>query len=269
VQRGDSRGLRLARIDEPLVLEALAAHEQALAGGGPRRLAHRPRSSVTRVETDGLRVVLKEWRARGPLHLAADRLRGSPAVRAFRAGVGLRARRIGAATPYAFLERRRFSLPVASWLLLEDLSPAQAADAAAGQLDAGALGDALAGLLARLHRAGVRHGDLKASHVLLAPGAAGLEPRLIDLEGVRFARRVPERARIRELAQLNASLPDAFPDALRCRAFARYRATLPFRAPANAVLRRIVALSLARAHRWTGRGCALAGEAGAGIKRGS
>ena len=60
-------------------------------------------------------------------------------------------------------------------------------------LDAARVADALASLLARLHRAGIRHGDLKASHVFLAAGGTGLEPRLIDLEGVRFARRVPER----------------------------------------------------------------------------
>ena len=120
------------------------------------------------------------------------------------------------------------------------------ADAFAGVFDAAAVADALVSLLSRLHRAGIRHGDLKASHVYLAPGAAGLAARLIDLEGVRFTRRVPERARIRELAQLNASLPDALPDAIRCRAFERYRAALPFRSPAQRSLRRIVAASLAR-----------------------
>ena len=96
--------------------------------GGPRVIQHGPRSSVTRVEVGGVRVVLKQWQRRGPWRLAADRLRGSPAARAWRGGVGLRARRIGAAVPYAFLERRRLGLPVASWLLLEDLWPALPAD---------------------------------------------------------------------------------------------------------------------------------------------
>jgi hypothetical protein len=118
--------------------------------------------------------------------------------------------------------------------------------------------DALATLLADLHCAGIRHGDLKASHVFLTVGRRGLEPRLIDLEGVRFGRRLSDRARIRELAQLNASLPDALGGALRCRAFERYRAALPFRAPAQDCLRLVVEASLARAHRWSGRDCELA-----------
>jgi tRNA A-37 threonylcarbamoyl transferase component Bud32 len=260
LRAGERAGLRLRRIDEGILLKALEAHRDALAAGGPGVIQHGPRSSVTRVEVGGLRVVLKEWSRRGPWRLAADLLRGSPASRAWLRGVGLRARRIGAAAPYAFLERTRFGLPVASWLLLEDLWPAVPADSPG--LDAEQLTDALSALVARLHRTGVRHGDLKASHVYLATGETGLEARLIDLEDVRFARRLPDRARIRELAQLNASLPDSLPDALRCRAFERYRGALPFRAPPQACLRRIVEESLARAHRWSGRSCALARRPG-------
>lgn len=262
LRAGRCEGLRLQRIDEGVLLKALEAHQGALTEGGPRVIKIGPRSSVTRVEVGGIRVVLKEWQRRGPWRLAADRLRGSPAARAWRGGVGLRARRIGAAVPYAFLERRRLGLPIASWLLLEDLWPALPADTAAGELDGPQVAEALAALLARLHRAGIRHGDLKASHVYLAAGEPGLVARLIDLEDVRFARRLPDRARIRELAQLNASLPDALPDALRCRAFERYRTALPFRAPPQDCLRRIVEESLARAHRWSGNGCTIARRPG-------
>lgn len=260
LRAGEREGLRLQRIDEGVLLKALEAHQGALAAGGPGVIQHGPRSSVTRVEVGGVRLVLKEWQRRGPWRLAADRLRGSPASRAWRSGVGLRARRVGAAVPYAFLERRRLGLPVASWLLLEDLWPAVPADSPG--LDAPQLADALAALIARLHRAGIRHGDLKASHVYLAAGEPGLEARLIDLEDVRFARRLPDRARIRELAQLNASLPDSLPDALRCRAFERYRSALPFRAPPQACLRRVVEASLTRAHRWSGKGCTIARRPG-------
>jgi len=256
LRAGSCQGLRLQRIDEGVLLKALEAHQGALMEGGPPVIKIGPRASVTRAEVGGVRVVLKEWQRRGAWRLAADLFRGSPAARSWRSGVGLRARRIGAAVPYAFLERRRLGLPVASWLLLEDLWPAEPADAS--ELDAPQVADALAALLAQLHRAGIRHGDLKASHVYLAAGEPGLSARLIDLEDVRFGGRLPDRARIRELAQLNASLPDALEGALRCRAFERYRAALPFRAPAQVCLRGIVEESLARAHRWSGRGCAIA-----------
>ncbi|HEY8156357.1 MAG TPA: lipopolysaccharide kinase InaA family protein [Myxococcota bacterium] len=260
---GRCEGLRFQRIDEAVVLKALEAHRAALAEGGPRVIQQRLRSSATRVEVAGVRVVVKEWQRRGPWRLAADFFRGSPAARAWRGGVGLRARRIGAAVPYAFLERRRLALPIACWLLLEDLRPAVPADVAAGGPGAPQVAQALATLLARLHRAGIRHGDLKASHVYLSTDGAGrLEARLIDLEGVRFGGRLPDRARIRELAQLNASLPDELSDTIRCSAFHRYASALPFRAPAETCLRRVVEESLARAHRWSGRGCQLARRPG-------
>lgn len=256
----EREGLRWQTIDEAVLRGTLRAHERALASDSPAVLQRGSRSRVSRVEAGGVRLVLKEWRDRGFFQACADALRGSPAARAFRGGVGLRARRIGTAAPYAFLEQRRLGLPVASWLWLEDLQPAVPADAFAGVFDANELADSLASLLVRLHRAGIRHGDLKASHVYLETGASGLEARLIDLEGIRFARRVPERRRIQELAQLNASLPDAFPDTLRCRIFERYRAALPFRSPAQACLRRVVAASLARSHRWSGSQCVAARE---------
>jgi hypothetical protein len=89
-------------------------------------------------------------------------------------------------------------------------------------------------------------------------GAPPFAARLVDLEGVRFRRRLPEAARIEALAQLNASLPDGVPADVRRRAFARYCAALPFARPRGEVLAQVVARSLARRHRWTGADCALA-----------
>ena len=106
---------------------------------------------------------------------------------------------------------------------------------------------------------------------MLMPGKGCPAAQLIDLESVRFPRRLRERRRVAALAALNASLPDDVPDALRCQAFARYAALLPFREPAPSALRRIVEISLARRHRWSGAGCDVArrlrpADASAGIR---
>ena len=129
-------------------------------------------------------------------------------------GNGLLARRIAAATPYAYLERRRLGIPTASVVVLEELGgqAADACDASPAELAA-----ALARLAVSLHRRGVLHGDLKASHVHLLRRGKRLESRLLDLEGVRFPRRLPDRERMRALAQLNASLPDRMGSAPRRR----------------------------------------------------
>ena len=253
------RGLRAAAFPAEAVADALAAHRDALARGDARALKHDARSHITAVSAGGRHLIVKEVLPRGLARPLADLARGSPARRAWRAARGLAARRIGAPEPLAFLERRRLGLPVSSLLLLEDLRPALPADGALERgLDARAVLDALATLALALHRRGVDHGDLKASHVWLAQEPRGLAPRLIDLEGVRFRRRLPERTRLLALAQLNASLPDAFPAAERRRAFARYARALPFAAGARAALAAVVSDSLARRHRWSGAGCTLA-----------
>jgi hypothetical protein len=86
------------------------------------------------------------------------------------------------------------------------------------------------------------------------------EPHLLDLEGVRFPRRLDDSRRVAALAELNASLPDHFPALLRRRVFDRYSAALPFGAPRREVLKEVVAGSLARRHRWTGADCDCTGE---------
>jgi hypothetical protein len=247
----------LHELGEGEVAAIWAAHCDALAKRDARVLKSDARSSVTALDVGGRRVVVKETPFRGASRALADAVRGSAGFRAWRAGHGLRERRIGAALPLAYAETRRFGVPVASWVVLGDLRPAADAAFALGEGAATAeeVLDALAHLAIALHRAGVDHGDLKATHVLLPRGATGLAPRLIDLEGVRFPTRLPDARRLRALAELNASLPDAYPAALRRRSFRRYAAALPFAIGWRRAQARIVRESLARKHRWTGAGC--------------
>lgn len=264
IELGAERGLRVRELPAEAVAAALHRHRSATAGAGVRLIKDDGRSRVCALHAGGHALVVKEVLARGWRRPLADLLRGSPARRAWRAGHGLRFRGIGAARPLAFVERRRFGLPISSAVLLEDLSADAPADRAAldvpGTYDPGAVVAALGRVALLLHRAGVQHDDLKASHVLLRATAAGPEARLIDLEGVRLDVSLSDARRIVALAQLNASLPDAYPAADRCDAFACYARALPFTRGAARALERVVELSLARRHRWTGAGCARAEE---------
>jgi tRNA A-37 threonylcarbamoyl transferase component Bud32 len=250
------RGLRVRELSEVELGLLVAFHEAAQARGSDAVLKSDLRVRISRLESGGRRVVVKESAPRGLARSLADALRGSAGRRAWRAGHGLRARGIGAAQPLAFLEERRLGLPHRSLVVLEDLRPAPDA-LEASRSDPDAALDALVRLAVRLHRRGVDHGDLKCTNVHLV-GPAPFRPELVDLEGVRFRGRVPEAARVEALAQLNASLPDEIPAAQRRRAFARYCAALPFARGRAAALADVVARSLARRHRWTGAGCALA-----------
>jgi hypothetical protein len=265
---GDYRGLRLREMPLSAVLAALEAPHSTAQSGDWILVKSDGRSRVSAGPTERGSMVVKEYTAGGLARALADAFRGSPARRAWLGGHGLQERGIAAATPYAFVERRRFGLPVASAAVFEDLRPAAPADRCEPSFASPEqVVDALARLVTKLHRCGVIHGDLKASHVYLGWCRRRLEGRLIDLEGVRFRARLRDPERIRALAELNASLPDSIADSLRCRAFARCAAALPFERGSEAALREIVAASLRRTHRWTGAGCEIAAQVSGGRRR--
>ena len=246
--------MRLRELPEAEVRQALTAHREALAAGDRRLLKSDERSRISGVEIAGRRLVIKEVPFRGVARGLVDLVRGSAARRAWLGGHGLIARGVGAARPLAFVESKRGRLSAGSAVLLEDLRSLQDACDAAADSDREAVLYALAGLVAAMHRRQIDHGDLKSTHIFLEEQDGRLVPRLIDLEGVRFPRRIGPKRRLRALAQLNASLPDAFPNDARCRAFARYLAEHPFPGGNRRALERLVVMSLARRHRWTGAG---------------
>jgi hypothetical protein len=267
---GERRGLRLENFPEAAVAHALEAHADALrrSGEGAKDvLKYDHRSRVTASAADGRGVVVKEVIKGGPRRRIADGFRGSPARRAFLGGHGLLARGIGACTPLAFLEARRYGLPTASTVILEDLRPAlpSIAYAARGPAEARAVLDALCQLAIALHRNRVVYGDLRAQHVYVRePGNGGpgdLEIALIDLEGVRFARRLSQRQRIQSLAELNASLADELaPAEARRRVFDVYHRALPFERGSHGALEEIVRRSRERRHLWSGADCRAGGS---------
>jgi tRNA A-37 threonylcarbamoyl transferase component Bud32 len=167
------------------------------------------------------------------------------ARRAWIGGVGLEVRGIGVARPLAW---------AGPWLVMEDAGPTlidwvRSAFAQASRDARLALADEAADLLARLHARGVYHPDLKANNLCWTPGSA---PRLIDYGDVRFGRSVSARRRVKNLAQLNAALPDEIGAELRERALVRYRDALGGRDDLERLRRRVVELSLSRRHLWSG-----------------
>jgi len=248
------RGLRASDVAAAHLIEALEAH--AKAASAPAVLKRDARGLVTAVSVGATAAIVKEHGARGLARALADLLRGSAARRAWRGGHGLLYRGIGAARPLAFLERRVFGIPTASLLVLEDLRPDWPADSPRAEADLAFVLGVLAQLAATLRLLGVDHGDLKGGNVYLRERPGGtLEARLIDLDRVVFRRRVSERKAIRALAQLNASLPDAYPAAARSAALALYTRAAPFSIGPERARSAVIAQSLARQHRWSGAGC--------------
>lgn len=262
-------GLRWREFPAAAVEAALEAHRATLEGAGDdtRIWKHDERSRVTAVEALGFPVVVKQVLPRSLPRKLADMLRGSAARRAWRGGHGLAMRGIGAARPLAFLEQRRFLLPQVSWLILAQLRGRQDA-VALGPRDPEPVLEALLRLTRQLHQRGVVHGDLKGNHILLDP-LGRQAPCLVDLEGVRFRRRLSDTQRLESLAQLNASLPDTIPAALRLTCFQRYLVRHPFACGGARALQEVVARSLERRHRWSGVDCACACSQGVRVRTSS
>ncbi|MFP8874792.1 MAG: lipopolysaccharide kinase InaA family protein, partial [Myxococcota bacterium] len=114
VEHEGARGLRLSSFPEPAVRASLSAHREVLSRGGSDVLKQDHRARVTRVRLDEGAVVVKEVTKMGLRRWLADRLRGSPARRAWIGGHGLQIRGIRAATPLAFVEKTRMGIPVKS-----------------------------------------------------------------------------------------------------------------------------------------------------------
>jgi tRNA A-37 threonylcarbamoyl transferase component Bud32 len=161
------------------------------------------------------------------------------------AGHGLETRGIRTAQPVAWVDR---------WLIMEHAGGtvvewAEACFTRASSTEQEEMMRTLADLLADLHRRGIYHADLKASNVTWSPGQPA---RLLDYQRVRFGIRVPQRRRSKNLAQLNAALPDIVPGPLRARGLDRYLERSEFRGDARKLRQAVIALSLRRSHRWHG-----------------
>ncbi len=140
------------------------------------------------------------------------------------------------------------------WLIMEDAGPtlsdwidAEFAGTCGRVHDE--LARTLGELLGALHRRGIYHGDLKANNVVWSPGAPA---RLLDYGRVLFRKRLSRVKKIKNLAQLNAALPDVVPGAIREAALAHYICCSGFEGDTLELRHKVIALSMRRQHRWSG-----------------
>ena len=176
-------------------------------------------------------------------------LKRHPSVRQARsawvAAQGLESRGIRTARALAWSGR---------WLIMEDAGPTLSdwIDAEFART-CGRVHDELAStlgeLLGALHRRGIYHGDLKANNVVWSPGSPA---RLLDYGRVLFRKRLSRDKKIKNLAQLNAALPDVVPVVLREAALDHYIRSSGFAGDTLELRSKVIALSLRRQHRWSG-----------------
>ncbi|MDJ0972971.1 MAG: lipopolysaccharide kinase InaA family protein [Planctomycetota bacterium] len=235
---GAGRGYRSRRLTLERLEDALREHETALALDDAR-VAKRGRKGLVTVHGD---LVVKEtipadWLGRLKDRLAPDRHRHAYGNAHRLAFLG-----VHAAQPLAYLRRRGrvFSL-------FTDLSAYARLDLLARDTFRSGDPDSARSLLrdsadwlGTLHRRGVYHGDLKGVNVRVDASGARHVFWLIDTDRVLVGGRpVAERRRIKNLAQLAASIPRDVTRTDRLRWFRRYQAALGLVLDERAVARAV------------------------------
>ena len=253
---GALRGLRDVSLEEKTLATLIESCAHAAATRDRRDGRVQLIESALPGRENGEHIVIVKRIAAGNLRRAlGDRLRGTPAARAFRAGQasGLISKR--AARPLAFLEEWRFGLPTTSWLVLEKVGDQDLDQALPSSPETEIrLARALGEWLAEGHAWGLSHRDVKASNIRVSIRADSIQFWMIDLEDLNGPRELSDEARLHTLSQLNASLDDeAVGNEVRLAALEVYESWMPFEsARQEDAAATIARQSLARAHRWRG-----------------
>lgn len=226
--------------------ELIPGHREALARGGAAVLKDAHRSALTRQmlgAPDGPEpVIVKEYRLGSWRERIKNVLRRPRPISAWIAGNGLRVRGFEVAEPLALVLRGRGAFAREAFLFMRDMGDDARADLVvlrrfAGALDADLRADkrrllsAGARLFRRLHAEGVYHADLKAVNLFVREDGRGARIVLADYDRVEFGVSVSHRRRVKNLAQLSASIPICITLADRLRFFREYVADDPAGAP--------------------------------------
>ena len=246
-------GLRESSIDEDTLRRVILPDPRQAEL--PTRRGGRVRIHEAIVE--GRAFVCKRVSPGSPRRAIADLFRGTSGRRAFVRGQTDRLLSDRSAPARAYLDRRRFGIPLESWLILdrvgtEDLDqfrPTSVTEALRVTRE-------LATWLAASHARGLAHRDLKAGNIRISAGPNHIRFWLVDLEDLSRPAHISEAARIESLCQLNASLThENFDRRARMAFLEAYAARLPFAGRFETVATEIARGSLARRHRWQAEDC--------------
>jgi tRNA A-37 threonylcarbamoyl transferase component Bud32 len=153
------------------------------------------------VSAAGRRLVVRRMNYGKLRHRLKDLFRPSRARRSFFCGLRLEAAGLRTPGMLAVAEARRLRWPLAAYLISDEVPNARTLSrwAHEGGREARRVAERLAAAIARMHDLGFIHRDLKPSNVLLD---GDLNPWLIDMDGVRFVRKVSLREVVRDLRVL-------------------------------------------------------------------
>ncbi len=195
-------------------------------------LKNSPESVIFRVDRPGqIPFCVKWYKKRGGLDDLKEWVRGGRVLRAWKAGNGLAARGIPVATPYAMVKTRQGGV-----LLMEAVEGVELdrllfqllllKGQAVWRLKRN-LAEHLGHLMGLLHHKGIFHADMKACNIMVAEEDEFPSVTLMDYDYVRFFDTLPMKLMMKNLVQLNNSIPSGISRSLRLRFLRAYVGNYP------------------------------------------
>jgi len=241
------KGLRIAarrELTPERILSILGAFDRKYRTQPADALKNAPESVILKMDDAwSVPLCVKWYRKRGGLDPLKEYLRGGRVLRAWKGGNALVARGIPVAIPYAMVRTRR-----GGFLFMEAVQGVEL-DRKLDRLISGATrGDvrlqrevvqAVGELLGRLHRKGIFHADMKACNLMLVEKDGRLEVKLLDYDHVKVYKSLPEKLILKNLVQLNTSVPKEISRSMRCRFLRGYREAFPKAPSAKALFRKV------------------------------
>ncbi len=215
------------------------------------------------VSHEGIKsVCIKEYRYPSAWKRFYYSFRSSPARRAWVASHGLLAANFRTPHPIAVLEEKRRGILKKSFIVMDDISACLPCNRYISEKFHDPYNKAITGkkrefvsCLARsfqqLHDAGIYHHDLKANNIMIRELPDSWEFFYLDLDRVSFHKKITIQRKMKNLSQLNASIPHCITYADRLRFYRVYAGIKYLTEEDRAILRRIVRTSIRRKHVWS------------------
>lgn len=212
-------------------------------------------------EGEAEKVYIKEYKYLSFLRRVLYYFFGSPARKAWFAAHGLMALDFRTPQPIALLEERDFCRIKRSLIISKALSPCLESNKYMSEKfrdlfdkdisrEKRAFISCLAASFRRLHNSNIYHGDLKAENILVMELQNGWDFYYLDLDRVVFHKKITRRRKIKNLSQLNASMPNCIPYTDRLRFYRAYAGVESLTKEHKQVLQIIIHVSRQRNDSW-------------------
>jgi tRNA A-37 threonylcarbamoyl transferase component Bud32 len=232
-------GYRLYRrrdVSRMALMDMIHAHREIVENSPSRLLKNSPKTVVSMVETpleSAPRTCVKQYRWITAWARVKDCFRYSKGKASWIAANELFRKGISQLKPLGYIEKRHLGLLQESYFLMESPADYLEMDRFLIKVFGSGPSDArtpkkrpfiqeFAGCIGRLHREGIFHSDLKTCNILTRERVGGWDFSFIDLDAVHLGTEVNAKRALKNLVQINCSIPGFMGYGDRVRFLERY-----------------------------------------------